>query len=96
MGMMLLRVDTELDSPETLIQTIEDFFEKHNTQNNNPANKQSTLTNNNTPPKKYFCNNPECKKEIDKTVVAYCLFKDNNGNQKYNGKVYCRECQEAL
>jgi len=63
--------------------------------NDNTTTNQSTLKNNNTTSKKYFCNNPECKKEITKEVVAYCLFKDNNGHQKYGGKVYCRDCQEA-
>ncbi|GAI47501.1 unnamed protein product, partial [marine sediment metagenome] len=41
--------------------------------------------------RKYFCNNPKCKKEIAKDVVAYCLHKDNK--DCFNGKVYCRECQ---
>ena len=58
---------------------------------------QSTLTNNkpNTDNKerKYFCNNPDCKKEIDKAVVAFCLHTDNK--DRFKNKVYCRECQEG-
>lgn len=41
--------------------------------------------------KKYYCNNPECKKEIEKAVVGFCL----NNKDRFGGKVYCRECQEG-
>lgn len=57
---------------------------------NNPD--QKTLQKNTT--KKYYCNNKECKKEITKDVVAFCLHEDNKS--RFNGKVYCRECQDAL
>lgn len=43
--------------------------------------------------KKYYCNNPDCKKEIEKSVVAYCLHSDNK--DRFKGKVLCRECQEG-
>ena len=93
---VMLRVDTEKDSPERLIALIEDIFLTKNNDNNCPS--QSTLTNNNTPDKenkerKYYCNNPGCKKEIDKSVVAFCLHTDNK--DRFKGKVYCRECQEG-
>lgn len=45
--------------------------------------------------KKYFCNNLQCKKEITKDIVAWCLFKDEEGRTRFDGKVYCRECQEG-
>jgi len=88
---MMLRVDTELDSPEMLIHIIEDFYENNNT--SSTSKKQTTLTDNNTNVKKYFCNNPECKKEITKAVVAYCLHPENK--ERFKGKVYCIKCQEA-
>jgi len=88
---LMLRVDTEKDNPETLIHVIEDVFENSNT-SNSKNNTQSTLTDNNTP-KKYFCNNPKCKKEITKAVVAYCLHPENK--ERFKGKVYCIKCQET-
>lgn len=51
--------------------------------------EEKTVDNKN---RKYFCNNPDCKKEIDKSVVAFCLHKDNK--DRFKGKVYCRDCQE--
>lgn len=42
--------------------------------------------------RKYFCNNPDCKKEIDKTVVAWCLHPSRK--DRFDGKVYCKDCQE--
>jgi hypothetical protein len=51
-----------------------------------PDENQKTL-----PVKKYFCNNPNCKKEITKSEVAYCLHEENK--PRFKGKVYCRDCQ---
>ena len=88
----MIRADTEKDNPEELILLIKTIFKY----NNNPG--QQTLPEKNTdnnPVKKFFCNNPTCKKEITKKEVAYCLFKDETtGQTRFNGKVYCRECQE--
>ena len=91
MSVILLRVDTEQDNPEEIILLIKTIFKNNNT----PVNTQSTLTNNNKDPpvKKYFCNNPECKKEITKKEVAYCLHPENK--ERFKGKVYCIKCQEA-
>ena len=88
---LMLRVDTEKDNPETLMALIEDMF----TTKNNNNTSQNTLTNNKTEGKesKYSCNNPNCKKEIDKSVVAFCLHSDNKDH--FKGKVYCRDCQEG-
>ena len=44
--------------------------------------------------RKYFCNNPSCKKEITKDVVAFCLRDENKS--RFGGKVYCRECQQNI
>ena len=59
---------------------------------NDDQTGQSTLTNNKNSERKYFCNNKDCKKEITKDIVAYCLHTDNK--DRFKGKVYCRECQE--
>ena len=78
------------------LKKIIDYWNEIN--NNTPVSTQSTLKNNNNkdpPHKKYFCNNPDCKKEITKKEVAYCLFKDENGQQRFGGKVYCLDCQEV-
>ena len=89
---VMLRADTEKDNPEELISLIKHIFT-----NNTPIG-QTQLTNNknkdtnDTTVKKYFCNNPECKKEIAKAVVAYCLHDENKA--RFNGKVYCIKCQE--
>ena len=56
-----------------------------------PTESKTTMKNNNKD-RKYFCNNPSCNKEIDKSVVAFCLHKDNK--DRFGGKVYCRSCQE--
>ena len=58
-----------------------------------PDEKQATLPEAEKKPKRYFCNNPECKKEITKSEVAYCLHEENK--QRFKGRVYCLKCQEA-
>ena len=80
--MVMLRVDTDLDNPERLITIIEDIF---TTKNNNNQTDQSTLINNNKDKeRKYFCNNKDCKKERDKSVVAFCLHSENK--DRFKGK----------
>ena len=76
------------------VAAVIEFWTGYNKKQNDK--NQSTLTNNNTekPAKKYFCNNPQCKKEIPKEVVAFCLFKDEYGRSRFNGKVYCKDCQK--
>ena len=60
-----------------------------------PQQQQEQTTIPDTPKKRiYHCNNPQCKKEIAKDVVAYCLHEDNK--PQFKGKVYCRECQDRL
>lgn len=77
---LVIKVDTEKDNPEELTALINHLFTKNTT---------------NDKERKYFCNNSECKKEITKKEVAYCLFKDEEGKSRFNGKVYCIECQEG-
>ena len=88
---LMIKVDTEKDNPEELTALIKHLFTK-----NNPV-VQTQLTNDKKDAdgkeRKYFCNNPECKKEIEKSVVAFCLHPDNK--DRFKGKVYCRECQEG-
>jgi len=68
---------------------------KGNQQPSTTDTTQKTIDNNQQPSttqeRKYYCNNPECKKEIDKAVVGFCL----NNKDRFKGKVYCRECQEG-
>ena len=44
--------------------------------------------------RKYFCNNPSCKKEISKSEVAFCLHPENK--DRFGGKVFCLKCQEEF
>ena len=79
---------------DAILDVIKDYTKTDNS-NINQTKEQSKLDNNtiNTP-KKYHCNNPQCKKEITKDVVAFCLHEDNK--QRFNGKVYCRDCQQTI
>lgn len=86
-----LEIDTEKYSKEEY-NSILDILYNNNINNQDPG--QQTLRPENK--KKYNCNNPTCKKEITKDVVAFCLFKDEFGRMKYDGKVYCRECQTKM
>ena len=44
------------------------------------------------PVRKYYCNNPLCGKEVDKSVVAFCL----RDKDRYGGEVYCLDCQKKF
>lgn len=68
-------------------ETTEEYI-KH-IQNMNLDKKEN---NENNEAKKYYCNNKECKKEITKAEVSYCLSRDD----KFNGRVYCKECQQKI
>lgn len=81
--------DPKNDSKETVINQV-------NMNYINDLGQQTLPPKTNTTERKYYCNNPQCKKEITKDVVAFCLFKDEWGETPFKGKVYCRECQEAL
>ena len=59
-----------------------------------PDENQQTLPSNDKDTyRKYHCNNPSCKKEISKSVVAFCLHPENK--TRFKGNVYCRDCQGA-
>ena len=63
--------------------------DKNNSDTNKDINQQKPES---SKERKYHCNNPSCKKEITKDVVAFCLHEDNQ--HRFQGKVYCRECQK--
>jgi len=86
-----MKVNIEIDNNDSKndynkAKSIIDILENNN---NTPGQQILKPT---LPVKKYFCNNPQCKKEITKDVVAYCLHPDNK--PRFNGKVYCLECQQ--
>jgi|GEM_PF-7113908 len=81
---VFVEIDTEKNSYEDTITVVNKLYNKKD------LDKNQTKLEDNT--KKYFCNNPDCKKEITKDVVAFCLHEDNRS--RFNGKVYCRECQK--
>ena len=56
-----------------------------------PSDEKPIEKSDNNKNRKYYCNNSSCKKEIDKSVVAFCLHLDNK--DRFGGKVYCRDCQ---
>lgn len=82
-----IKIDREDGKEE--IQKIKAILDILENKNINPGQQKIEQNNNE---KKYYCNNPKCKKEITKDVVAYCL-QDTN-KHRFNGKVYCRECQQ--
>ena len=81
-----LCIDTEKDEQDIIINLVNYLFsnKNNNISKMKPDDKDKEY--------KYFCNNPGCKKEITKEVVAFCLHKDNK--DRFGGKVYCRDCQE--
>ena len=92
-----IRVDTERDEMDEIIGLIKHLYNKDQLVNSqmkidSDNNKESNKEVNNKV-RKYFCNNPDCKKEITKDIVAYCLHKDNK--DRFGGKVFCRDCQEG-
>jgi len=85
-----IRINTDVDEQEDIINLVKYLFNNsnHKDQKKLPSdNKESGNKD-----RKYFCNNPVCKKEISKTVVAFCLHSDNK--DRFGGKVFCRGCQE--
>ena len=78
-----IKINTKDDSEEQIHTIVSNLY------NNKQTQGQQTL--NHPVERKYYCNNPECKKEITKEVVAFCLHEDNK--PRFNGKVYCRDCQ---
>jgi len=79
----------QVDPDKTLREIINERL-THSNKNN--ISQMKLDSDKDVKPRKYFCNNPDCKKEITKEVVAFCLHKDNK--DRFKGKVYCRECQE--
>lgn len=87
---IIITFDPKNDSKETVINQVNmNYANDPGQQTLPPTPKTNTPTE-----RKYYCNNKDCKKEITKDVVAFCLHEDNK--PRFNGKVYCRECQEAL
>ena len=86
-----IRVDTENDEQDKIIKLIKYLYD-----NGQQVSSQMKLDNNKEVggDRKYFCNNPSCKKEITKDIVAYCLHPDNKS--RFGGKVFCRVCQEGM
>ncbi len=85
---MKIIIDTKVDTKDEVLSIINVAYDaksndKEGQQKLNPPNER-----------KYHCNNPECKKEIKKDVVAFCLHEDNKA--RFNGKVYCLECQGSF
>jgi len=92
---MKVAIKIEFDDSENL-QPILDIAEilNNNKTNINTTNEGQQQITNPSPPRKYHCNNPNCKKEITKDVVAFCLQEENKS--VFGGKVFCRECQEKV
>jgi len=87
---MKVIIDTKEDTMENVFETLRFIY----TNNKKDTNQTKILEPNNTTDRKYYCNNPQCKKEITKDVVAFCLHEDNR--PRFGGKVYCRECQQNI
>ena len=81
-------IDTENDEPDIIINLVNYLFS-----NKNNISQMKLDSDKEVKPRKYFCNNKNCGKEITKEVVAFCLHKDNK--DRFGGKVFCRDCQEG-
>ena len=81
---MKITIDTKVDTKNEVLNIINVAYD-------NKYNNEGQQKLNQTSERKYHCNNPDCKKEITKDVVAYCLNEENK--PRFNGKVYCRDCQ---
>jgi len=84
-----IRVDTERDEMDEIIGLVKHLYCKDQSAS---SQMKPDSDNKDVKSRKYFCNNPSCKKEITKEVVAFCLHSDNK--DRFKGKVYCRSCQE--
>lgn len=84
---VFIEIDTEKQTKTETINFIDLLY------SNKKDNNQTKILEPNTT-KKYYCNNPQCKKEITKDVVAFCLHEDNR--PRFKGKVYCRTCQTNI
>lgn len=94
-----LIIDLEtVDPSKTLREILDEKLQHDNndSQQKLPQDKDNNINNKESSVRKYFCNNTSCKKEITKDVVAFCLFKDEYGRTRFNGKVYCKVCQEKM
>ena len=81
-------IDTENDEPDIIINLVNYLFS-----NKDNISQMKLDSDKDVKPRKYFCNNKNCGKEITKEVVAFCLHKDNK--DRFGGKVFCRKCQEG-
>ena len=81
---MKITIDTKVDTKDEVLSIINVAYD-------NKLNNEGQQKLNQPSEKKYYCNNLECKAEITKDVVAYCLHEDQK--PRFNGKVYCRDCQ---
>ena len=88
---MKIKIEIDRDDTKEDIQKIRSILDILENKDINPGQQKLEQKNNE---KKYYCNNPKCKKEITKDVVAYCL-QDTN-KTRFHGKVYCRECQQNI
>ena len=79
-----IRVDTNKDEQDEIVSLVKYLY-------NNINHKDQKKLPSDNKERRYFCNN--CKGEIEKSVVAFCLHSDNK--DRFKGKVYCRECQEG-
>jgi len=81
-----IKINTKDNSEEEIHTFVSNLYNTKQSQEQQKLNQPTE--------KKYYCNNPECKKEIAKKVVAFCLHDDNK--VRFNGNVYCIECQSKF
>ena len=83
-------IDLKLVDPD---KTLREIINERLIHNKNNISQMKLDSDKDVKPRKYFCNNKNCGKEITKEVVAFCLHKDNK--DRFGGKVFCRKCQEG-
>lgn len=82
---MKITIDNKVDTKDEVLSIIDVAY---GTKSNDKEGQQQL---NQPSERKYYCNNKDCKKEITKDVVAFCLHDDNK--PRFKSKVYCLECQ---
>ena len=90
-----IQIDTEKDEQEKILSLVNYLYaDVKNSTSQMKLDKPDNNKKDNNKDRKYYCNNKSCKKEVTKDVVAFCLYADKYGRTRFNGKVYCKACQE--
>ena len=86
-----INLDTDKNNKDQIISLVDYIFTTYGCKENV---SQMKLNDDKPVVRKYYCNNPGCKKEITKDVVRFCLKPENK--DRFGGKVFCLKCQGGV